>query len=46
MKKRVLIIILLSLFLVLFNVMFFLLSEDSSYITGQAINVTGGFEMR
>ena len=28
------------------NVMFFLLSEDSSYITGQAINVTGGFEMR
>lgn len=28
------------------NVMFFLLSEDSSYITGQAVNVTGGFEMR
>lgn len=28
------------------NVMVFLCSEDSSYMTGQAINVTGGQEMR
>lgn len=28
------------------NVMVFLASEDSSYVTGQAINVTGGQEMR
>ena len=28
------------------NAMFYLLSADSSYITGQALNVTGGMEMR
>ena len=28
------------------NAMFFLISEKSDYITGQAINVTGGMEMR
>ncbi|HRI89357.1 MAG TPA: SDR family oxidoreductase, partial [Candidatus Hydrogenedentes bacterium] len=28
------------------NVVTFLASEDSSYMTGQAINVTGGQEMR
>lgn len=28
------------------NVLLFLLSDDSGYITGQALNVTGGFEMR
>jgi len=28
------------------NVMVFLASEDSSYMTGQAVNVTGGQEMR
>ena len=28
------------------NVMVFIVSDDASYITGQAINVTGGQEMR
>jgi sorbitol-6-phosphate 2-dehydrogenase len=28
------------------NVVVFLSSEESSYMTGQAINVTGGQEMR
>ncbi|MGI6021079.1 MAG: SDR family oxidoreductase [Lachnospiraceae bacterium] len=28
------------------NMMLFLMSDDSGYITGQAMNVTGGFEMR
>ena len=28
------------------NVMVFLASDQSSYVTGQAINVTGGQEMR
>lgn len=28
------------------NMMVFLLSDEASYITGQAMNVTGGFEMR
>jgi len=28
------------------NVMTFLASDDSAYMTGQAINVTGGQEMR